>query len=212
MYVIRAENIPWTATKGEVVNVFANIEILDGKNGIHFILDKDKIHNGAFVQLASKKDFQWALNRQNLHLKHFKIRSNSICHSNACTNFEMTNDNWFYFAVKVANIDAFMEVINHPTYPFNQRVIRLTEVPLKCTGQDICKYFDGNLLLFQTFHTFQVEKISFLVFFFISNIRSIDHRSSFHSRQCKSLYRRGIRYVWNECRHWNGIGECDEEK
>lgn len=47
------------------------------------------------------------------------------------------------FTVKEANVDAFMNLVNNPAYPSEQRVLRLKELPLECTEKDIRKYFSG---------------------------------------------------------------------
>lgn len=76
LHVIRLENIPWTATKREIVSLFGDIEILNGTNGIHFIVGTAKPHNDAFIQLVSKQDLQLAMNRKKLHRNHFRTDSN----------------------------------------------------------------------------------------------------------------------------------------
>lgn len=45
--------------------------------------------------------------------------------------------------VKEANVDEFMNLVNNPAYPSEQRVLRLKELPLECTEKDIRKYFSG---------------------------------------------------------------------
>lgn len=74
-HVIHVENIPWTATKKEIVDLFGNIEILNGVNGIHFIVDNEKIHNNAFIELASLKDYQLAMDRKVLQWHYFTVIS-----------------------------------------------------------------------------------------------------------------------------------------
>lgn len=46
-------------------------------------------------------------------------------------------------AVKEANVDEFLNLVNNPAYPSEQRVLRLKELPLECTQKDILKYFSG---------------------------------------------------------------------
>lgn len=61
-YLVRANKIPWVATKEEIVEFFDDINILNGVNGIHFIVDKTKNScNDAFIQLASEKDYHVAI-------------------------------------------------------------------------------------------------------------------------------------------------------
>lgn len=44
----------------------------------------------------------------------------------------------------MADFDDFVDLINQPSYPLNQRVIRLKELPLKCRAQDIRQFFKGS--------------------------------------------------------------------
>lgn len=50
------------------------------------------------------------------------------------------------FTVKEGNVDEFMNLVNDPAYPSEQRVLRLKELPLECTEKDIRKYFRGMSL------------------------------------------------------------------
>lgn len=56
----------------------------------------------------------------------------------------------YVFAVKEANVDEFMNLVNNPAYPTEQRVLRLKELPMECTEKDIRKYFSGLFLYFIT--------------------------------------------------------------
>lgn len=78
LHVIHVENIPWTATKEQIVNLFAGINILNGKEGIHFIVDHLNHHNDAFIQLASLEDYEVAMSRKILRQNHFAVKSKCI--------------------------------------------------------------------------------------------------------------------------------------
>lgn len=75
LHVIRVENFPWTATKRMIVYFFADIKILNGENGIHFIVDPVRIRTDAFIQLASSKDYRLAMNRKQLQMFNFTVNS-----------------------------------------------------------------------------------------------------------------------------------------
>lgn len=62
-HVIHVMGIPWTVTKQKMVEFFDDINILNGVNGIHFIIDHSK-KNGAFIQVATKNDYLLAMKRQ----------------------------------------------------------------------------------------------------------------------------------------------------
>lgn len=51
----------------------------------------------------------------------------------------------FDFSVKEADVDMFTRLVNHPSYPLNQRVLRLKELPPTTIAHDICTYFKGSL-------------------------------------------------------------------
>lgn len=75
MHIVRLINIPWTATKSNIVDLFPGINIMNGKNGVHFIVDKDSKRNDAFVQLVSIKDYQLAMNHQGIHMGYSTVKS-----------------------------------------------------------------------------------------------------------------------------------------
>lgn len=75
MQLVRLINIPWTATKTNIVDLFPNVNILNGKNGIHFIVDKDSKYNDAFIQLVSIKDYQLAINRKCFRVGYSTVNS-----------------------------------------------------------------------------------------------------------------------------------------
>lgn len=62
-HLIYVKGIPWSATKQSIVYFFDGIHILNGVNGIHFIIENTKSNN-AFVQLASANDYQLAIKRR----------------------------------------------------------------------------------------------------------------------------------------------------
>lgn len=75
-YLIRANKIPWVATKMEIIEFFNDIHILNGVNGIHFIVDKTKNRsNDAFIQLASEKDYQLAMNLKAIRMGFSSVQS-----------------------------------------------------------------------------------------------------------------------------------------
>lgn len=62
--------LPWSATKEDVKDFFHNVTILNGLNGIHFILEEKHLKNGrAFVQLEQYCDLVSALkyNRKSMN-------------------------------------------------------------------------------------------------------------------------------------------------
>lgn len=61
-YLIEVRGLPWSATKEDVKDFFHNVTILNGLNGIHFILEEKHLKNGrAFVQLEQYNDLVLAL-------------------------------------------------------------------------------------------------------------------------------------------------------
>lgn len=57
-FVVRVLLIPWAATKAFILRHFDGVNILNGADGIHFIVDKelDKPNN-AYIELESEDDF-----------------------------------------------------------------------------------------------------------------------------------------------------------
>lgn len=53
--------MPWSVTKQEIMDFFAGVNILNGINGIHFIIEDKKIRKGeAYVQLKTENDLKLA--------------------------------------------------------------------------------------------------------------------------------------------------------
>lgn len=75
MHIIRLENLPWIATKKNIVYPFTGINILDGENGVHFIVGNAISRTEAFIQLASHNDYQMAMKRKQLRLFNFLVNS-----------------------------------------------------------------------------------------------------------------------------------------
>lgn len=75
-YLIRADGFPWVATKREIVDFFGYRNILNGENGVHFIIDKVKnSRNEAFIQLVNDKAYQ------NIMTRKIKNMGNAIINS-----------------------------------------------------------------------------------------------------------------------------------
>lgn len=61
-YLIQLRNLPWTATKPEIIKFLDNISIMNDIDGINFIInDKITKHIEAYVQLESLRDYTAAL-------------------------------------------------------------------------------------------------------------------------------------------------------
>lgn len=55
--MVFVEKIHWITTKMELVKLFDGINIVNGPNGIHFVVLNDAgIANNAFIEVASEKD------------------------------------------------------------------------------------------------------------------------------------------------------------
>lgn len=60
-YLIQIRGLPWSVTKQEIMDFFAGVNILNGINGIHFIIEDKKIRKGeAYVQLTTEDDLKLA--------------------------------------------------------------------------------------------------------------------------------------------------------
>lgn len=61
-YLINVRGLPWSATKPEIADFFGSINILNGQDGIHFIIDERNMKQGqAFIQLDQLRDLTAAL-------------------------------------------------------------------------------------------------------------------------------------------------------
>lgn len=58
LYLVKMSGIPWTATKTELQVFLSEVNILNGINGIHFMIDEKKCSiNQAYIQLETRKDY-----------------------------------------------------------------------------------------------------------------------------------------------------------
>lgn len=53
------------------------------------------------------------------------------------------SNNFCLFEVLQANMIEFMFLISKPSYPAEQRVLRLGNLPQNCSTMEIKKYFEG---------------------------------------------------------------------
>lgn len=78
-YLIELQKVPSTATRQEIRDFLNNMEILNGLNGIHFLVESNNQKDGqVFVQLENLKDFQTALKLNNKCLDGVSIEGNKI--------------------------------------------------------------------------------------------------------------------------------------
>lgn len=66
--LLKVRGLPWTTTKTELRNFFGGVDLLNGLNGIHFITDDPNCAGIAYIQVASKRDYERAkaFHRKNL--------------------------------------------------------------------------------------------------------------------------------------------------
>lgn len=61
-YLIQVRNLPWTATRQQIAEFFENLRIMNGMEGIHFIMNDRIMENAeAFIQMESMHDYTAAL-------------------------------------------------------------------------------------------------------------------------------------------------------
>lgn len=76
-YFIQAKGIPWIATKCEIIEFMDDVKVLNGANGIHFMIDETKnSHNTAIIQLASEHDYRMALSKKGARMGYANITCN----------------------------------------------------------------------------------------------------------------------------------------
>lgn len=66
--LLKIRGLPWTTTKKELRDFFAGVKMLNGLDGIHFISDDPNCAGIAYIQLATKRDYDRAkeFHRKNL--------------------------------------------------------------------------------------------------------------------------------------------------
>lgn len=72
----------------------------------------------------------------------------------------------FHFPAALAERDEFMALVGELSYPLNQRVLRLKELPAQCTAHDIRSYFQGSLFFLRPFYEWNLTLFDLVWFFF----------------------------------------------
>lgn len=75
LHIVRVVNIPWTATKSRLVDLFKDIKILHGAHGVHFIVDDELKYNDAFIQLATSADYKTAMDCRGVRMDYSTVNS-----------------------------------------------------------------------------------------------------------------------------------------
>lgn len=155
-YLIHASGFPWLSTKHEIVKFFnrININILNGTNGIHFMIGKTKnSRNEAMVQLATGNDYKLATTQKMKCMGSVPVKSKFIIifhFIRFCVNFGIQFICEIILLVTQPRIIDFMYLVSKPSYPSEQKVLRVEQLPLSCTTDDIRNYFDSKF--FSGFH------------------------------------------------------------
>lgn len=69
-YCVKLRGLPWSATKDEVIDFLSDCRILNGQDGIIFIMDegKDKPSGDAYVELEEEEDVRLAVKQHRRHM------------------------------------------------------------------------------------------------------------------------------------------------
>lgn len=57
-YLVKVRGLPWTTTKKDLRDFLANVQISNELDGIHFITDDQHNFGVAYIQLATRKDYE----------------------------------------------------------------------------------------------------------------------------------------------------------
>ncbi|XP_031636300.1 uncharacterized protein LOC116349147 [Contarinia nasturtii] len=124
-WLIHVSGFPWVATKDEILAFFNDVSVLNGVDGIHFIINETKNKsNEAFIQLSSDKDVQLAKKRKMII---------SRCVMSNLLNISLQPSS-----------TQFSQLLTKKTYPLEQRVLRIEQLPSNSSSDDIKQYFNGR--------------------------------------------------------------------
>lgn len=78
-YVLQSNGFPWSMSKRDILQFFVGVKILNGTNGIHFIID-NRLNkcNKLYIQLATENDYRKAQCYNNRKLNGLNIEGNCI--------------------------------------------------------------------------------------------------------------------------------------
>lgn len=123
-FVAKLRGLPWSATANEVVTFLDGVNIVGGKDGIHFTFNREGRPSGeCFVVVASQQDFDKAKEYDNQHMGKR------------------------YIEVLEGNANEMTWLLNksggNQSEGSNDGVVRLRGLPYGCTKQEVAQFFDG---------------------------------------------------------------------
>jgi len=129
-YVARCRGLPWSTIVDEVVNFFADIELLNGSESVHLTTTREGRPSGeAYIECANEEALEKALK---MDKKHMGKRYIEVFQS------KFSEMEWVIKRSKSEDTGSKTEGTL-----FEDNVVRLRGLPFDSAKSDIVKFFDG---------------------------------------------------------------------
>ncbi|XP_068089442.1 G-rich sequence factor 1 isoform X2 [Hyperolius riggenbachi] len=138
MFIVRARGLPWSCTAEDVLNFFAECNVCNGVDGVHFIFNKDgKPRGDAIIEFETSEDLTKALEQHKKYMGQRYVEVFEMSHKDAEMLLQRLQTSMSPTQVSSGQIIQSMS-----TSP-NEGTVRLRGLPYSCTEQDIINFFSG---------------------------------------------------------------------
>uniref|UniRef100_A0A8C5LRN7 G-rich RNA sequence binding factor 1 n=1 Tax=Leptobrachium leishanense TaxID=445787 RepID=A0A8C5LRN7_9ANUR len=137
MFIVRVRGLPWSCTADDVLNFFAECNVRNGADGVHFIFNRDgKPRGDAVIEFETAEDLLKAVEQ---HKKYMGQRYVEVFEMNQKEAESLLNR--MHAAISPTRPTPMSQTSQ--TSPPSDGIVRLRGLPYSCTEQDILNFFSG---------------------------------------------------------------------
>ncbi|KAG8454251.1 hypothetical protein GDO86_000768 [Hymenochirus boettgeri] len=140
MFIVRVRGLPWSCTADDVLNFFADCNVRNGAEGVHFIFNRDgKPRGDAVIEFESAEDVQKAVEQ---HKKYMGQRYVEVFEMNQKEAESLLNR--MHAALSPTRPSSMSQSSQSSmASPPCDGIVRLRGLPYSCSEQDILNFFSG---------------------------------------------------------------------
>ncbi|CAH2301481.1 G-rich sequence factor 1 isoform X2 [Pelobates cultripes] len=140
MFIVRVRGLPWSCTAEDVLNFFADCNVRNGAEGVHFIFNRDgKPRGDAVIEFESAEDVLKAVEQ---HKKYMGQRYVEVFEMNQKEAESLLNR--MHAAMSPTRPSPMSQTTQSSvSSPPSDGIVRLRGLPYSCSEQDILNFFSG---------------------------------------------------------------------
>ncbi|KAM8938823.1 G-rich sequence factor 1 [Pelodytes ibericus] len=140
MFIVRVRGLPWSCTAEDVLNFFADCNVRNGAEGVHFIFNRDgKPRGDAVIEFQSAEDVQKAVEQ---HKKYMGQRYVEVFEMNQKEAESLLNR--MHAALSPTRPSPLSQTIQSSVNSSaSDGIVRLRGLPYSCSEPDILNFFSG---------------------------------------------------------------------